>query len=241
MKMYQDYRLMKMKPEPIDEATAMRCLGCGGKIGSELLSQVLDELDLPPNENVIIGLEEPDDAAIVRTTNDQVTLTTDFFAAPFDDPYLVGRIAALNSASDCFAMGARPTSALAIVQIPVGHPRAQLQVMRELMAGSAEELSRMGAAMVGGHSIEGPRTMIGFTMVGTQVTQPKIKGDLQVGDQLVLTKPLGSGVMLAALMQSKLGGNDYVQLIETMLQSNQVALKLIDKFSIAAITDVTGF
>lgn len=241
MKMYQDYNLMKMKPEPVDEETAMRCLGCGGKIGSELLSQVISELDLPPNENVIIGLADPDDAAIVRTVDNQVTLTTDFFAAPFDDPYVVGRIAALNSASDCFAMGAQPTAALAMVQLPVGHPRGQLQVMRELMAGSSEELFRMGAAIVGGHSIEGPRTMIGFTIVGQQIAQPKIKGDLHAGDQLVLTKPIGTGVLLAALMQSKLNGNDYLGLIETMLQSNQIALQLVKEFSISAITDVTGF
>ena len=241
MKMYQDYSLMEMKPEPVDAETAMRCLGCGGKIGSELLSQVIAELELPQNDDVIIGLADPDDAAIVRATDNQVTLTTDFFAAPFDDPYLVGRIAALNSASDCFAMGAQPTAALAIVQLPLGHPRGQLQVMRELMAGSAEELARMGAAIVGGHSIEGPRTMIGFTMVGKQIGQPKIKGDLEVGDQLVLTKPLGTGVMLAALMQSKLNGYDYLTLIETMLQSNQIALRLIHEFPVSAITDVTGF
>ena len=241
MKKYQDYSLMDMKPEPIDEETAMRCLGCGGKIGSELLSQVISELDLPNNDEVIIGLEHPDDAAIVRAADNQVTLTTDFFAAPFDDPYLVGRIAALNSASDCFVMGAQPTAALAIVQLPLGHPRGQLQVMRELMAGSAEELTGMGAAIVGGHSIEGPRTMIGYTIAGRQISQPKIKGDLQVGDQLVLTKPLGTGIMLAALMQSQLNGYDYLQLIDSMLQSNQVALQLIKDFPVSAITDVTGF
>ncbi len=241
MKMYQDYSLMEMKPEPFDEETAMRCLGCGGKIGSELLSQVIRELELPQNDEVIIGLADPDDAAIVRATDNQVTLTTDFFAAPFDDPYLVGRIAALNSASDCFAMGAQPTAALAIVQLPLGHPRGQLQVMRELMAGSAEELSRMGAAIVGGHTIEGPRTLIGFTIVAKQISSPKIKGDLRVGDQLILTKPLGTGVLLAALMQSKLNGYDYLQLIATMLQSNQIALRLVQEFPISAITDVTGF
>lgn len=241
MKMYQDYSLMEMKPEPIDPETAMRCLGCGGKIGSELLSHVINELDLPQNESVIVGLDHPDDAAVVRTQNNEVTVTTDFFAAPFEDPYLVGRIATLNSISDCFVMGARPTSALAIVQLPLGHPRAQMQVMRELMGGSAEELNKIGASIVGGHTIEGPRTVIGFTVLADQVGEPKIKGGLNVGDRLVLTKPLGSGVLLAALMQSKLYGRHYNALMDSMLKSNEIALKLIKDFPVSAITDVTGF
>jgi selenide,water dikinase len=206
-----------------------------------MLSQVLAELDLKQNDDVKIGLQSPDDAAIIRTYNDEVTVTTDFFAAPFDDPYLVGRIAALNSASDCFVMGAQPTAALAIVQLPQGHPMAQLQIMHELMAGSVQELNKMGAAIVGGHSIEGPRTMIGFTVLGRQLGSPKTKGMLAVGDQLVLTKPLGSGVLLAAWMQSQLPANCFRPLIETMLMSNEIALKLIQDFQVTAITDVTGF
>lgn len=241
MKMYQDYSLMEMKPEPIDDESAMRCLGCGGKIGSQILSQVLSELEVPPHDDVIIGLEQPDDAAVIKTADNQVTVTTDFFAAPFDDPYLVGRIATLNSASDCFVMGAQPTAALAIVQLPLGHPRAQMQVMHELMAGSVCELKKMGATIVGGHSIEGPRTMIGYTILGKQIGQPMTKGGLSAGDQLILTKPLGTGVLLAALMQSKLHGRDYPQLMSSMLQSNQIALDLIRDFPISAITDVTGF
>lgn len=241
MKMYQDYSLMEMKPEPIDTETAMRCLGCGGKIGSELLSHVISELDLPQNENVIVGIDHPDDAAVVRTQNNEVTVTTDFFASPIEDPYLVGRIATLNSVSDCFVMGARPTSALAIVQLPLGHPRGQMQVMRELMEGSAEELNRIGASIVGGHTIEGPRTVIGFTVLANQIGEPKIKGGLNTGDRLILTKPIGSGVLLAALMQSRLHGMRYTGLIDAMLQSNEIALKLINSFSVSAITDVTGF
>jgi len=190
---------------------------------------------------VVIGLENPDDAAIIKTHDNRVTVTSDFFASPMDDPYLVGRIALLNSASDCCVMGAQPTSALAIVQLPLGHPRAQLQVMRELMAGSVEELKKMKATIIGGHSIEGPRITIGFTVLGHQLTDPKTKGMLQNGDLLVSTKPLGTGVLLAALMQGKLPGGYYSELVETMLQSNYIALKLIQEFNVSGITDVTGF
>ncbi len=241
MEMYQDYSLMKMKPADDLDDSEMRCLGCGGKIGSQILSQVLAELEIPPHEDVIVGLQHPDDAAVVRTYDNQVTVTTDFFAAPFEDPYLVGRIATLNSASDCFVMGAQPSTALAIVQLPLGHPRAQLQVMRELMAGSFEELKKMGATIVGGHTIEGPRMTIGYTILGRQVSDIKTKGALEVGDRLVLSKPLGAGVLLVGLMQSLLSGHHYRELLDSMLQSNQIALELIRQFPVSAITDVTGF
>lgn len=241
MKMYQDYTPMEMVPEKPAQDDVMRCLGCGGKIGSQLLSQVLSELEVPKHEDVIIGLENPDDAAVVKTYGDQVTVTTDFFASPFDDPYLVGRIALLNSASDCCVMGAQPTAGLAIVQLPLGHPRAQMQVMRELMAGGVEELRKMNATIVGGHSIEGPRITIGYTILGKQIADPKTKGMLNPGDQLVLTKAIGTGVLLAALMQGKLPGTAYQSLVETMLQSNYISLRLIQDFAITGLTDVTGF
>ena len=242
MRMYQDYTPMAMAPPaPKTGEDEMRCLGCGGKIGSQLLSSILDELEVPDHPDVIIGLDQPDDAAIVRTQDNQVTVTTDFFASPLKDPYLSGRIAVLNSVSDCFVMGAQPTGALAMVQLPLGHPRAQRQVMRELMAGAVEELNRAGAVIVGGHSIEGPRLIAGFTVLGNQLSDPKTKGMLKPGDQLVLTKPIGSGVLLAALMQGKLQAKDHQPMMESMLKSNQVALKLMDKFGILAMTDVTGF
>ena len=242
MRMYQDYTPMPMAPpKPPSPDEEMRCLGCGGKIGSQLLSSILDELEVPDHPEVIIGLDQPDDAAIVRTQDNQVTVTTDFFASPLEDPYLSGRIAVLNSVSDCFVMGAQPTGALAMIQLPLGHQRAQRQVMRELMAGAVEELNRAGAAIVGGHSIEGPRLIAGFTVLGNQLSDPKTKGMLKPGDQLILIKPIGSGVLLAALMQAKLPASDYQPMMESMLKSNQVALKLIDKFGILAMTDVTGF
>ncbi len=240
MRMYQDYQPMEMKPDSAD-TPPMRCLGCGGKIGSQILSEVLQELNVHDHPDVKIGLDNPDDAAVIATQNNQVTVTTDFFAAPFDDPYLVGRIAALNSASDCFVMGAKPNSALTIVQVPLGHPRSQIQVMRELMAGAVEEFNRMGAAVVGGHSIEGPRTIIGFTVLGNQLVEPTTKGKLKPGDRLILTKPLGTGVLLAAWMQAELPATSYWPLIASMLQSNQIALDLIPRFGINALTDVTGF
>ena len=243
MAMYQNYEPMPMTTATADPKAdeVMRCLGCGGKIGSKILSDVLEELDVVDHPAVVIGLKNPDDAAVVRTKENQVTVTTDFFASPLNDPYLVGRIATLNSASDCFVMGAKPTAALALVQLPLQHPRVQLQTMRELMTGCVEELNRMNAAIVGGHSIEGPRLMAGFTVLGDQIVDAKTKGMLAAGDALILTKPLGSGVLLAGLMQAKLSGHHYQELVDTMLQSNEIALELIRDHDVSAITDVTGF
>lgn len=243
MAMYQNYELMPMKVTAVDPKSteAMRCLGCGGKIGSQILSSVLDELDVAEHPSVIIGLKNPDDAAVVKTQDNQVTVTTDFFASPMNDPYLVGRIATLNSASDCFVMGAQPSAALALIQLPLQHAKTQLQTMRELMSGSVEELNRMNCAIVGGHSIEGPRLTAGFTVLGDQISDAKTKGMLVEGDALVMTKPLGSGVLLAALMQAKLSGHFYQEVVDSMLQSNAIALDLIRNYEVSALTDVTGF
>lgn len=241
MEMYQDYTPMPMEDMPVDTEDAMRCLGCGGKISGQILSSVLEELEIPKHDDVVIGLDEPDDAAVIRTPGKEISVTTDFFASPLDDPYLTGRIAVLNSASDCFVMGAQPNAALAIVQLPMVHARQQHQVMRELMAGSVEELSRMGATIVGGHSIEGPRLLAGFTVMGNQVVDVKTKGQLETGDLLVLSKPLGSGVLLAAWMQCLLEGQHFMPLVDSLLLSNQIALDLAKRSDITAMTDVTGF
>jgi selenide,water dikinase len=241
MAMYQDYDPMPMDSMPVDTEEVMRCLGCGGKIGGQILSSVLDELEIPDHDDVLIGLDQPDDAALIRTRGENITITTDFFASPLDDPYLTGRIAVLNSASDCFVMGAQPNAALAIAQLPMAHPRQQQQVMKELMTGAVEELARMGATIVGGHSIEGPRLLAGFTVTGNQVVDVRTKGQLKNGDLLVLSKPLGTGALLAAWMQCVLEGKYFQPMVDSMLLSNQIALQLAQRTEVSAVTDVTGF
>jgi selenide,water dikinase len=238
---YQNYEPMPMDDRPADNSQPMKCLGCGGKIAAGVLSDVLRDLQVHVHEDVVLGMSHADDAAVIRTSSNEIALTTDFFAAPIDDPFLVGRIAALNSASDCFVMGARPTTALAIVQVPEGHPRAQREIMSELMAGAVAEFNRMKASVVGGHTIEGPRTLVGFTVLGKQITKPKTKSQLSAGDLLVVSKPIGTGALLAAWMQCKMPGECYGPLIASMVTSNEIALELFERFSISAMTDVTGF
>ena len=241
MRMYQAVRPMPMKMVEPEKEEAMRCVGCGGKVGASALKAALAGLEIPTNADVILGLDKPDDCAIIACHNNQVTVTNDFFAAPFDDPFEFGRISVLNAASDCFAIGAEPHAAIAMVQVPFGHPRGQRRELAELLAGASLELKAMGAALAGGHTIEGPRLTMGFTMLAKQLRPPLEKSGLRVGDQLILSKPIGSGVLLAAQMRCQGRASWYQAMRRSLLQSNQVALELCDLFAINSLTDVTGF
>jgi selenide,water dikinase len=171
-----------------------------------------------------------------------LAVTTDFFASFLDDAYVVGRIAALNAASDAFALGAKPLAALAMATIPLGRADRQEDVLYELLAGGVDEFRRMGATLVGGHTIEGPQLTIGYTVLADPGHKPlRTKRRLRVGDQLILTKPLGSGVLLAAHMRAACRAEWMESLLKTMLTSNAGAASLLDEFGIQAVTDITGF
>lgn len=239
---YRDYRPPEMQMAAAAGPPAMRCAGCGGKVAGTVLSRVLARLDLPPSEHVIVGLEAADDAAVIRPpAGHAVTLTTDFFAAPLDDPLTVGRIAALNSASDLLAMGARPLAALAMITLPVGPAARQEELLYEVLAGSLREFRAMGATIAGGHTIEGERLTVGFTVLGDQSQSTRTKNLLRAGDALVLTKPLGSGVLLAAHMQARCRAEWYGPLVDTMLASNAPVAELFESHDIQGVTDITGF
>lgn len=239
---YQQYHLAEMvdQEEPEHE---MRCLGCGGKVGGSLLSSVLSRLELPQSPEVLIGLDNPDDCAMISTHGKPSVVTTDFFAAPLDDPFQVGRIAALNALSDAFVMGAKPTAALAIITIPYGRPSNQEELLEQLLAGSLYEFKKSGTSLVGGHTIEGPQLTAGFTIVAEPLdeTTSFTKGELQVGDELVLTKPLGSGAILAAHMHAACPANTFQSLLRTMMTSNLPAATIARDCQVSAMTDVTGF
>jgi len=244
MDKYQTYAEPMMEAMEVPNDVAMRCAGCGGKVGPSVLSKALSRLALKDSPSVQVGLDDPDDVALLELRGNGMTAATvDFFSAPFDDPYLVGRIAALNSASDMFASGAAPQAALTVATLPVGHPRAQEQMMCELMAGGVEELDRMGAALVGGHTIEGPQMSIGYAMLGRIGGEQKavLKSGIQVGDLLVLTKPIGVGVLLAAHMRAECQARWWNPLMMTLLASNQAAAEVCYRNEVSALTDVTGF
>jgi selenide, water dikinase len=222
---------------------AMRCAGCGSKVGGAILSRVLARLNVPRSEHVLLGLESPDDAAIVRPVEGRPLVTTvDFFTAFADDAYLVGRVAALNAMSDLFALGARPLAAMAIVSVPQAPARQQEQLLHELLAGGLSELVAAGATLVGGHTIEAAETTIGFSLLGDAgVEPPSLKRGLRAGDRLVLTKPLGTGILLAAQMRAQCRAEWWQSLVASLVSSNQSAAEVARRHSASAVTDVTGF
>lgn len=242
---YHDYSPMppRLGQPDAEQPAPMRCLGCGGKVGGSVLGKVLRRLDIPASPRVLLGLDQADDAAILTpSANQALAATVDFFTAFADDPYLVGRVAALNAASDLFAMGSRPWAALAIATVPLGPERQQEELLYELLAGGQRELAAMDAALVGGHTIEGASTVIGYTMLADAGNKPpRTKNRLRVGDHLVLTKPLGSGILLAAHQRADCRAGWYESLVQTLLTSNQQAAMLADSLDVAAMTDITGF
>lgn len=244
MDMYQDYRpAMAHARAAAPASPPMRCAGCGAKLGGSVLAAVLRRLEIPPSEHVLLGLETPDDAAIVRPPAGRpVVATVDFFTAFLDDAWLVGRVAALNSLSDVFALGATPLAAMAMATIPSGPPRRQEQLLYELLAGALEEFRRAGATLVGGHTIEGSPTTIGFSVLADAGEAPALlKGGLRPGDALVLTKPLGTGILLAAHREARLRATWLDSLLASMLTSNGPAAAVARAHAVRAMTDVTGF
>jgi selenide, water dikinase len=236
-----------------DEASAplMRCGGCGSKISGDVLSAVLKRLDLPDDPRVLLGVKGGEDAAVHRVrpelfSSDPEHLlevqTVDYFKAFLDDPYLFGRIAALNAISDLYAMNARPFSALAIATIPDARGPIQEAQLYELLAGAVHTLRQAAVVLTGGHTTEGSDLALGFAVTGfAEEGRLFQKGKLRVGDRLILTKPLGSGAILAAWMRGECRAAWFEPLIASMLLSNGPASEVFRAAGVAACTDVTGF
>ncbi|MGE0119485.1 MAG: selenide, water dikinase SelD [Dongiaceae bacterium] len=247
MRMYRDLDGMNRRSAPrlgTGAATPeMHCGGCGAKVGSELLGRVLRRLQPPGRPDVIVGLDPADDAAVVTVSgNELLVQSVDFFRAFIDDPYLFGRIAANHCLGDLYAMGASPRTALAIVTLAYG-PDAQREAdLLQLLSGATETLTEAGAVLVGGHTGEGPELAFGLTVNGAAAPDRLWrKSGLQVGDRLVLTKPLGTGALFAADMRAKARGDWIDAALRTMLTSNRVAAEVFRRHVVTTCTDVTGF
>lgn len=221
------------------------CRGCGAKVGATSLYDALRDMAPEPTERIRMGVLEGEDAAVLEIPPDRYQVqTVDAFPAFLDDGYLMGRIAVLHAASDLFAMGADPDTALLQVTLPATHPRRAAHELRRILQGATEELSAMGASLVGGHTLEGSELQIGVTMTGLLPRDEEailVKGALRAGDELVLTKPLGVGAILAAAMRYQARGEWIEGAIESMTRSNQAAIEILRRFHVRAVTDVTGF
>jgi selenide,water dikinase len=187
-----------------------------------------------------VGLETPDDAAVWRLDDERLlVMTTDFFTPVVDDPFDYGAIAAANSLSDVYAMGAEPFMALTIAALP---PDLPLEISTEMMRGLAEKAAEAGTIIAGGHTIQDKEPKIGLVALGFVPPDGLLRKDgLQVGDCLILTKPLGFGVTTTALKQGKAAADDVAEVVSWMKRLNDRAGKLAGHFKLRAGTDITGF
>jgi selenide,water dikinase len=216
--------------------------GCGCKIAPGVLRSLLADLPTAaPFQNLMVGAETSDDAAVWRLNETQALVaTTDFFMPIVDDPFTFGRIAATNALSDVYAMGASPIFALAIVGLPVGV--LSVETMRAILAGGASVCAQAGIPIAGGHSIDSVEPIYGLAAMGlVHPDRVMTNRTAKAGDVLILTKPLGVGVLSAALKQGRLDDDGYATLVASTTQLNTVGKDLAGAPGVNAMTDVTGF
>ncbi len=216
--------------------------GCGCKIAPAMLAQMLAKLPaLGVFPDLLVGIDSSDDAAVYRLSDTQaIVATTDFFMPIVDDPYDFGRIAATNALSDIYAMGGKPIFALAVVGMPVN--KLPMEAIQNIMLGGASVCQAAGIPIAGGHSIDSPEPIYGLVVIGlVHPDQVKRNDQAKDGDVLILSKPLGVGVLSAALKKGELSTEGYQQMIEVTTQLNQTGALLSTMHGVHAVTDVTGF
>jgi selenide,water dikinase len=214
--------------------------GCGCKLSPAVLRELLAEQPAMSGfADLLVGTETGDDAAVWRLSADQALVaTTDFFMPVVDDPRDFGRIAATNALSDVYAMGARPILALALVGMPID--KLPSEAIRAILGGGAEVCAAAGIPLAGGHSIDSAEPIYGLVALGIVHPDRLLRNSTaRAGDRLVLTKPLGVGVLSAALKQEKLDKDGYAALIDVTTRLNTIGADLASQAS--AVTDVTGF
>ncbi|MEK9965647.1 MAG: selenide, water dikinase SelD [Rhodospirillaceae bacterium] len=245
MRKYQELPDMDAGDGADGDATleAMRCGGCGAKVPAPVLRRALDRLPPQEIEGLDQGLDSPDDAAVLTPPPGKALIqTVDQFRAFIDDPYLFGRIAANHCLGDIFAMGAEAHSALAAVMLPHGEDAKTSDDLYQLLAGATETLAEAGAVLAGGHTGEGAEMAFGLTVNGYADPDTILrKGGLAPGDALILTKPLGTGVLFAADMRAKAGGDHVTAAFASMQRSLAPAIPVVRDHCAHAATDVTGF
>lgn len=223
------------------EIPALRCGGCAAKVGSSVLSRVLAQLQPLRREDVLVGLNDPDDAAVIQPPpGKRWVQTVDYFRAFIDDPYLLGRIATNHCLSDIYAMGAQAHSALAIATLPYGPEALVEDNLLQLLSGAVEALNAQGVALIGGHSSEGAELSFGLSVNGV-ADRVVTKRIVNPGEVLILTKALGTGTLFAANMVGHARGNWIDSALAMMLLDNGRAAVILQRFGATALTDVTGF
>jgi selenide, water dikinase len=226
-------------------AIAMRCGGCGAKVGATILQNALSNLHPVQRDDVLIGLKDPDDAAVVRVPPGMAMVhSVDFFRAFIDDPYIFGKVAANHSLGDIWAMGAQAQSATAVCTVPPGMDAKVEDVLFQMMTGALEVLNEADCSLVGGHTGEGKELALGFAINGLIEDKPEAilrKSGMKPGDVLILTKPIGTGTLFAAHARLAAKGRWIDAALQSMVISNRVGAQILREHGGTACTDLTGF
>ena len=214
--------------------------GCGAKISPGELSGLIQGLPAFSDNNLLVGFDASDDAAVYRLDDTHaIVMTTDFFPPMVDDAETFGKIAAANALSDVYAMGGKPLAALNIVCFPQS---MDLSVLKAILKGGAEKVSEAGAVLSGGHSIYDKEPKYGLAVTGIIDTDKIIRNNTpEIGDKLILTKPLGVGIIMAALRGGMASANAVRKATDSMMHLNKYAAEAMCGFTVHACTDITGF
>ncbi len=205
------------------------------------LDRALCGMEFPTDSNVLVGLDHADDAGVYKVTDDiAIIQTVDFFTPIVDDPYWFGQIAAANALSDVYAMGGIPKTAMNLVAFPIKD--MDISILRQIIQGGLDKMKEAGVVLVGGHSVEDKELKYGLSVTGfVHPDRILTKRELKVGDRLILTKPLGTGIINTAIK----GGLASSEIIETvtrlMATLNRDTAKIMEKYPVHACTDITGF
>lgn len=214
--------------------------GCTAKLGPGILKHVLDKIPRANDPNLLIGFDRSDDAAVYKLTDDlAIVQTLDFFPPMVEDPYIFGKIAATNALSDVYAMGGDVKTALNIVCFP---EKMDLNILGQILTGGNEKVMEAGGILAGGHSIADTDVKYGLAVTGT-IHPDKIYGNTgcKVSDKLILTKPLGVGIIATASRIGEATKESMDKAIKSMTTLNKYASEIIRKYEVHACTDVTGF
>lgn len=216
--------------------------GCGCKIAPGVLSEILkNSTGFPVPKELMVGIETADDAAVYWLNDEQALIaTTDFFMPIVDDPFDFGRIAATNAISDVYAMGGTPIMALALVGMPIN--QLPVEVIGQIIRGGESICAEAGIPIAGGHTIDSVEPIYGLVVMGLiHPSKVKRNADAKAGDKLILGKPLGVGILSAALKKDALDAAGYAAMIENTTKLNKPGRALSDLDTVHAMTDVTGF
>ena len=198
-------------------------------------------MEFPTDENVIVGLDRADDAGVYRVNEDLALIqTVDFFTPIVDDPYWFGQIAAANALSDVYAMGGTPKTAMNLVGFPL--EKMDISILREIIQGGVDKIKEAGVVLLGGHSVDDPELKYGLSITGfIHPDRVLTKQNLKAGDKLILTKPLGTGIVNTAIKGGLASQETIERVTRLMARLNRKPAEIMSRYEVHACTDITGF